>query len=143
MPTTAAFFAAIVALVPFLRTRVAGHETRIAALAEASAVRYEVPAVVLLSVGLHETLWGLDPRSGGGWGAPRDFQHRWIAGTSDDAAAILANGFVHCHTWERAVSFFRTGNCATVAHRDYVVRVMRLIDRAYDRLGVPPVDHLR
>lgn len=70
-----------------------------------------VPPAVLYAVGFLETHLGCDQGEGGNWGAPIDRQHRHTAGRPSQAAASLATGYRVCHTWEGAISRFRSGRC--------------------------------
>ena len=112
---------------PGIRSRL----TEIATTAADASRAHDVPLPVLLSVGWHESWLGVHPQSGGCWGAPRDFRHRGLAGTADDAARVLANGRRACGSWPGAVGWFRSGRCDAGTHAGYVRSVTGLASRLH------------
>lgn len=118
---------------------------QIAALVDDAEESYGVPAGVLLVVGFLETHLGTDHGEGGNWGAPIDARHRHTAGTAFNAAHVLAVGFGTCHTWLRAITYYRSGHC--VFARRLVgyeaPYALRLIERIYDTAGVERPERLR
>lgn len=115
-------------------------QTEVVQLATDAAERNNIPPSVLLVVGFSETHLGCDAGEAGGWGAPVDRHHRHTAGTPNTAAHILARSFEVCHTWEGAVSRFRSGMCR-LPREDYripyVVRTLRIIELLHTRTGQP------
>lgn len=141
-PTLAAtYLAALLALYPH-----ALHRERIIAARESIAQRLSdgetvngVPVSVLLAVAWHESHLGFARGSGGCWGAPINAAHRLTAGTSVNAARVLARGHTYCRgSWRGAVGFFRSGVCSGGTHADYVVRVGGLVRRLHTAIGSPP-----
>jgi hypothetical protein len=138
----AALLAALVAVLPPIphpqRERIRDRGDAIISMAAESSARYHVPPSVLLVVGFMETHLGTDDGEGGGWGAPIDAQHPNQAGTSDDAARILAHGRKACGSWRGAMSWFRSGKCTPpLFARKYVNNGVRLIERVHDFTGLP------
>jgi hypothetical protein len=105
----------------------------------------DVPPGILLVVGMLESRWGTDRRSGGSWGAARDRRHRNIAGTPMQSARILRRGARLCGDYNASLVFFRTGRCSF--NRTLVgyepSDAVRWIRRAYDRAGLPLPDGMR
>lgn len=109
------YLAALLHLLPPMpqpmRGCVSNRREAIAAEAQTAADAHGVPVAVLLVVGLLESRYGCDPRSGGSWGAPIDPQHRHTAGGPGHAARALASGYRVCGSTLGAVSRFRCGLC--------------------------------
>ncbi len=92
----------------------------IAETAAATAELYPVPPAVLLAVGMEESAFACDPRSGGSWGTPSDRNHRNRAGNSNTNGSALMFGYNQCRAqdsdnprvWFRAISHFRCGRCS-------------------------------
>jgi hypothetical protein len=128
-----AVLATLLGMLPHLRHArcVEAHRADIVARADAAHETHGVPPAVLLVVGLLESHWGCNPRSGGCWGAPASRRHRFVAGTSDHAAAALARSYRVCGTWRGAVGRFRSGLCRPwqAEHRAYVAQAMGLVAR--------------
>lgn len=110
---------------------------RIEIQAAEAAEENHVPVGVLLVIGWVESHNGCNPRSGGCWGAPIDRNHRLTAGRAGEAAHSLRMNFDNCHTWEGAISAFRSGSCHTLRYRKYVTDVLWLIERAYAHVDEP------
>ncbi|MGZ5967654.1 MAG: hypothetical protein ACXWUG_08065 [Polyangiales bacterium] len=142
-----ALLSALIAVLPPIphpqRERIRDQGDAIISMAAASSARYRVPPSVLLVVGFMETHLGTDDGEGGGWGAPIDAQHPNKAGTSDDAARILARGRKVCGSWRGAMSWFRSGKCIVPPFAEkYVRNGVRLIERIHDFTGQPLPEHL-
>jgi hypothetical protein len=143
-------FAALLALMPRvpqpMRGCIARRQGRIVAQIAQARETYGVPPAVMLVIGLLESHYGCAPRSGGCWGAPIDRAHRSTAGTSNQAALALANGFRACGTWRGAIARFRCGlcRCPMRSGRGYTPRyAVGLVERVHLRAGVPPPPRLR
>jgi len=136
--------AAILAFFPRFPTRQCVIDNTEAIVQHAvNAEQYGVPAGVFLIVGFAETHLGCDAGEGGGYGAPIDRFHRHTPGTPEHAARALAASYRVCHTWEGAISRFRSGQChllPTDPRSGYVRRALVLIPRAYRHAGVEPID---
>jgi hypothetical protein len=139
--------AALIAILPPIphpqRERIQLQRESIVSMAAASSARYGVPPSVLLVVAFMETHLGTDDGEGGGWGAPIDAQHPHKAGTSDDAARILARGRKQCGCWRGAVSWFRSGKCYPPDFAQKYVRAgMSLIEHMHRSVGLAMPEHL-
>jgi hypothetical protein len=146
--TVGALLSAMIAVLPPIpqpqRDRIHLQRETIVSMATASSGRYRVPPSVLLVVGFMETHLGTDDGEGGGWGAPIDARHPHKAGTSDDAAKVLARGRKRCGSWQGGVSWFRSGQCVPPRFAEsYVRKAIWLIQRTHDRAGLPAPEHLR
>lgn len=136
----ATLLAVLLSLMPPLRYArcVERHRAEIAATAADAERAAGVPAGVLLAVGLLESQWGCDPRSGGSWGNPRDARHRNLPGRPAGAARILARGFALYGTWGGALAHFRCGRRACPPLVGYEPGdALRLAARLYAGAGVP------
>jgi hypothetical protein len=138
-----ALVAALITLIPHspALTCIRARSERIAAAIASAQTDRGVPAALMLSTGFMETFDGCARNEGGGWGAPRDFQHRHIAGTADDAARVLSNGYRHCGSWPGAVHWFRSGLCASsnAVHAEYTHRVIRFAGRLSTAAGAAAI----
>lgn len=136
-------FAALLAVLPTIpqpqRGRIAERRDAIVRAADEAHERYGVPPSVLLVVGMLETHVGTDDGEGGGWGAPISPRRRHVAGGPEHAARALATSYRVCGSWRGAIGRFRSGLCRPwqEAHRRYVERAMRWIERTHTHAGVP------
>ncbi len=116
----------------------------IAETADDAEESYGVPAGILVTIAFLETHIGTDAGEGGGWGAPTDARHRNVAGTAFNSAHILATGFATCHTWFRAITYYRSGHCVFGHLVGYEAPyAVGLIERIYDRAGIDRPERLR
>ncbi len=137
---TAYILAILLALLPHTaRTRCAERRAdEIAVQAEASSVRYDVPAALLLSICMHESSCGCDPRSGGSWGSPISRTRRAVAGGAEQTASAIALGRRRCGSWLAATNHFRTGRCHGPPPVGYTAeQALRLANRIALRAGAP------
>lgn len=115
----------------------------IASVASSSYQNFGVPQSVILAVGFLETHLGCDRGGGGNWGAPISQSLRHVAGTPLQAAQSLQTGFRVCHTWEGAISRFRSGACRipqNMAH--YPANAISIITRISTISEIPLPVHL-
>ncbi len=111
--------------------------------ADASAARFGVPVVLILTTAWLESHIACDTHEHS-WGAPINRRHRHTAGGPDQEASSLLLGFNRCHSWLRAVHHFRSGSCHSPHLAGYQPQTaIDIAERTMARAGVELPEHWR
>jgi len=109
-------------------TRIAAYASahpEFTALVQDAAVAHDVPQVLLLAVGLHESGLGSNPRTPFPWGVLRPAQRAYCSAANtrctnshlhdqiETSAHVLRVGFVQCGSWQGALRRYYSGACWT------------------------------
>lgn len=145
MTTAYILVSALLNIFPYMsgnnRQCIQAHQETIAMHLTNGLNQFEVPQLVLISVGFSETHLGCDINEGGNWGAPISRFHRHTAGTPNHAAIALRRSYEVCnHSWVGAISRFRCGLCrCRGTQAGYPIRVQSLMRRlsALTQLPMP------